>query len=256
MSEDKLGRRDLFKVAGAGLVTSTLPTVAKAEAPSQSPAAAQPMEGHGHHAPTNPGAKPSAPALRETGYVFLRPREAAFVDAAGDIFIPKDEIGPGAVESGTTVFIDRQLATAFGQNAKRYATGPFLAGTPSQGYQLPLTPAEIIRIGIQEVDGHCRASFGGRTFPDLSADERNALLTALNESKVALPTVPSRLFVTTLLSLTIEGYFADPIYGGNRDKGAWRMIGFPGVISMYSEDIDKYRDRRYVAEPQGIADLA
>lgn len=256
MSEDKLGRRDLFKVAGAGLVASTLPNAADAQAPSQSPTAAQPMGGHGHHAPAVAPATPSTPAPRQTGYVFLRPREVAFVDAAGDVFIPKDEIGPGAVESGTTIFIDRQLATAFGQNAKRYATGPFKAGTASQGYQLPLTPAEIIRIGIQEVDDHCRASVGGRTFSELSTSERNGLLTALNEGKVPLPTIPSRLFVTTLLSLTIEGYFADPIYGGNRDKGAWRMIGFPGVISMYSEDIDQYRGRRYVAEPQGIADFA
>ena len=45
-----------------------------------------------------------------------------------------------------------------------------------------------------------------------------------------------------LLQNTVEGYFSDPIYGGNRDLGAWRMIGFPGArydlrpwVSRYGE---------------------
>ena len=57
------------------------------------------------------------------------------------------------------------------------------------------------------------------------------------------------------LSLTMAGFFSDPIYGGNRDKIAWKMIGFPGLPATYADKIDAYRDKRYVAEPQSIADF-
>jgi gluconate 2-dehydrogenase gamma chain len=54
----------------------------------------------------------------------------------------------------------------------------------------------------------------------------------------------------------MQGFFADPIYGGNRDKVAWKMIGFPGLPAVYADKIDAYRDKRYVAEPQSIADFS
>ena len=54
----------------------------------------------------------------------------------------------------------------------------------------------------------------------------------------------------------MQGFFADPLYGGNRDKIAWKMIGFPGVIAIYSEHIKTYRNRRYDVQPTSIVDLA
>jgi len=54
----------------------------------------------------------------------------------------------------------------------------------------------------------------------------------------------------------MEGFFADPIYGGNRNKAAWRMIGFPGLPAVYSHLIEQYRNKRYVVEPQSIADFS
>ena len=40
--------------------------------------------------------------------------------------------------------------------------------------------------------------------------------------------VDSKAFFAMLLQNTKEGYFSDPIYGGNKDMAAWKMIGFPG----------------------------
>jgi len=63
-------------------------------------------------------------------------------------------------------------------------------------------------------------------------------------------------FFESLLQITMEGLFADPIYGGNRNKAGWRMVGYPGLPAVYSKLIDEYRDKRYIAEPQSIADFS
>jgi gluconate 2-dehydrogenase gamma chain len=54
----------------------------------------------------------------------------------------------------------------------------------------------------------------------------------------------------------MEGMFADPIYGGNRDKAGWKLIGFPGAIAVNAENVKKYRDKKYVVDPVSIADLS
>ena len=53
-----------------------------------------------------------------------------------------------------------------------------------------------------------------------------------------------------------EGFFADPVYGGNRDKAGWRLIGFPGVIAVNRENVQKLRDKKFPADPVGIADMS
>lgn len=34
-----------------------------------------------------------------------------------------------------------------------------------------------------------------------------------------------------------EGFFADPLYGGNKDMAGWKMLGFPGARYDYREEI-------------------
>jgi gluconate 2-dehydrogenase gamma chain len=53
----------------------------------------------------------------------------------------------------------------------------------------------------------------------------------------------------------MQGFFSDPIYGGNRDKASWKMLGFPGLPAAYAEKFDEYRDKRYLAPPQSIAEF-
>ncbi|HEX9461077.1 MAG TPA: gluconate 2-dehydrogenase subunit 3 family protein [Alphaproteobacteria bacterium] len=233
--ESGVGRRAFFKTVGAA---AALPLVSLPSAEAQT---------HDH------GAPPPAPG---TAYLFLTGPEAAFMEAAVDVFIPKDDVGPGGVESGCVVFIDRQLAGAWGKGARLYLQGPFGDSKSEQGYQLPLAPADLIRIGIADVDAWCRANRDGRTFTQLTATERDALLKVLIEGgNIELAQVPGRTFTGMLLNATLEGYFADPIYGGNRDKGVWKMIGFPGAGGMFAHLIDEYRNKPYTVEPQGIADL-
>jgi len=63
--------------------------------------------------------------------------------ASGD---PAEENGPGALGAGVANYLDKQLGGAWGAGERLYRSGPWQAGTPSQGYQLPFTPAELFAI--------------------------------------------------------------------------------------------------------------
>jgi len=182
-------------------------------------------------------------------YMFFSAAEVAFVDAAVARLIPADELGPGAKEAGVTYFIDQQLFGGWGTMAKMYRQGPHAEGTPQQGYQSPLTPQEIFRVAIREINHRL-----GKPFEKLAAKEQDEVLKNLEESKLALEAVPSRFFFNMLLDSTIEGFFSDPIYGGNRDKVGWKLVGFPGVAAAYTTLIDKH-GVPYAAEPVSIVDL-
>jgi len=54
----------------------------------------------------------------------------------------------------------------------------------------------------------------------------------------------------------MEGMFADPMYGGNKNKAGWKLIGFPGVIAVNYQNIEKYRDKPFPTNPVGISDMS
>lgn len=229
-------RRAFLKSAvagGAAAVTVTLPQSADAQqktAPLPPPASA--------------------------GYTFLNLEEAAFVEALVDHMIPADEHSPKGTDLGLNVYIDRALAGGWGKGDRLYMQGPWKPGVPSQGYQLPLTPAELYRAGIVAANASCVKSYG-KTFDKITAAEREQFLVALSAGKVVFESgPPSRVFFGMLYQNVMEGMFSDPIYGGNRNKAGWKMIGFPGVIAVHAQNIEKFRDRKFVANPLGIADMS
>ncbi|QYY33792.1 gluconate 2-dehydrogenase subunit 3 family protein (plasmid) [Cupriavidus pinatubonensis] len=235
----EISRRGFLQSVGAAGVSATSTLIAPA---------------HGATPKLNKGPKGALDAQLQA-YTFFLPDEAAFVEAAVDVFIPHDDIGPGGVESGIVYFIDQQLAGAFGTGFGLNYTGPFRSGTPSQGFQLPLTPAEIYRIGIREMNAWCHSNFQGQTFAQLHAVVRDRLLRQMQLRALELPTVPPHILLGMVYSNTMEGYFSDPAYGGNRNKGAWRMLGYPGVARIYTADIRTYQRKRQVLPPQSIADF-
>ncbi|HVI07237.1 MAG TPA: gluconate 2-dehydrogenase subunit 3 family protein [Candidatus Binatia bacterium] len=185
-------------------------------------------------------------------FVFFRPDEVEFVSAAVDRFIPPDEEWPGAVDAGVVEYIDQQMAGKWGSAGYMYWHGPFKEGTPSQGYQLPFTPAELFRRAIAAINQYFSAQ--ATAFPQLTADKQDEYLRMLLANGTTLNGVPSKVFADFLLQHTIEGFFADPIYGGNKDMVAWRMVGFPGPYADYYELIDQYGiklDREPVSIGQG-----
>ena len=186
-------------------------------------------------------------------FSYLTGPEIAFLDAACERLIPTDELGPGARDAGVTIYIDRQLFSAWGTHGRNYRSGPWLEGTPEQGFQSRLTPQEIYRIGIREINDHCRATHE-KPFDQLPPEKQDEILKALEKNQIALPSLSSKLFFDLLWRNTEEGYFADPMYGGNRGKAGWKLIGFPGVPSgAYREHIDN--PEPYRAEPVSILDV-
>ncbi len=52
----------------------------------------------------------------------------------------------------------------------------------------------------------------------------------------------------------MEGFFADPIYGGNKGMVSWKMLGFPGARYDYRDYIGRHNENLKL-QPVSIADL-
>src|SRR6185436_1869617 len=167
---DGFGRRDFLKGAVAGGVAATAPTVAEAQA---QPAAAT----------------ATATTSATSGYAFLNLDEAAFVEALVDHMVPADDLTPKGTDIGINVYIDRALSGAWGKGDRLYMQGPWKQGAPSQGYQLPLTPAQLYRAGIEATNAHCRKTYG-KPFDKISADQRQEFLLAWQAGKVTYENGP------------------------------------------------------------------
>ena len=183
------------------------------------------------------GAVRAAPNAQPTTYLFLNSDEASFVEAAVARLIPEDQ-WPGALKAGVPNYIDKQLAGAWGVGERLYRSGPWRPGTPSQGYQLPFTPAELFRNSIDAINKELAQA--GTPFSTMSSEQQDAYLVRLEIGGKDLGGVPSNVFFEHLLECTIEGFFSDPVYGGNRDMVAWRMIGFPGAYASYYDLVDQH----------------
>jgi gluconate 2-dehydrogenase gamma chain len=252
MAQDlKIGRREFLTVAGAAALAPTVPAAAQQPSPATPSAASPPPAASA--AVTKP-----ATALPPVGepLLTLTVTEHAFIVAVVDTLIPADELSPSGSDCGVATFIDRQLGSDWGGGARMYRSGPYMKGKPEQGYQLPLTPREFFTAGIAATNAWTRKTYGGKDFDRLSSEDRVAALKAMEEGKAAFENFSSRAFFARLHSITMAGFFADPMYGGNRDKIGWRILGFPGLPATYSDKVDAYRDKRYVAEPQSIADFS
>lgn len=170
------------------------------------------------------------PDSYEWNKTFLTGEERVFLTAAVDRLIPEDEF-PSASALGVVDFIDHQLAGAYGRGDIYYLQGPFEAGLKTQGYQ-EAAPALLYRQAIEDIGlwlrTQERAAFG-----DLPEPRQDDFLVRLSEGEIDLPNVDGATFFDMLWSNTQEGYFGDPVHGGNRDMAAWRMIGFPGARYDY-----------------------
>jgi gluconate 2-dehydrogenase gamma chain len=78
----------------------------------------------------------------------------------------------------------------------------------------------------------------------------------MDAGKAEFDEINAKQFFEMLLASAMEGFFADPMYGGNRDKVAWRMVGYPGLPATYASKALEYRGKKIVLEPQSIADFS
>ncbi|MCC9625957.1 gluconate 2-dehydrogenase subunit 3 family protein [Thalassospira sp. MA62] len=175
------------------------------------------------------------PPLSEYQPVYLTADEWKFIMAATDRLIPADGEGPGALDVRVPVFIDLQLAGSFGNADDWYMEGPHDPNAPAQlGYQSPLTPAEVYRAGIAELNKWCENTHGD-VFANLDKATKDEVLTALDKGDIKLESTQGADLFDLLLQNTKEGYFADPQYGGNYEMASWNFIGFPGARASFRE---------------------
>lgn len=198
-------------------------------------------------------AQPAQPPIPLDQYTpeYFTAEEWAFVLAATARLIPSDGEGPGAAETRAAVFIDREMLTDYGTAADWYMDGPHdAAADPLRGWQTPLTPAEIYREAIPVVNAWSEATYGA-IFADLAPDAQDTALAALEDGEGGLaPEI--RDFFKILLANTKEGYFADPMYGGNFGMAAWSYIGFPGARASYKEWVGRHN----IAYPLGPVSIS
>lgn len=246
-------RRTFLIGSGAAAAATGLaatPTSAQDATPEPSPGATPMGE---HHMPLDPGESPVA---------FFTLHEAQTVDALTGRILPGTADDPGAREAGAVYYIDRNLSgTNFGFSLKTYDQGPFL-GTSEEpvtveassvpdiyrtvwvsetnasryGFQSVLTPQQIYRRGLIFVDAYAQERFGA-DFIELTDTQQDEILTDMDEDTATGFEGPSgRAFFTQLRNDTIEGAFSDPMYGGNRNKVGWALIGYPGAQRFYSAE--------------------
>jgi gluconate 2-dehydrogenase gamma chain len=235
---NELTRRTLFKAAGvAGAAAIAKPAAAEEQAGAQATAG-------------------NAQSSEAEVMAFLNEAEVAFLRAAVDRLIPPDAQWPGAADAGVVTYIDRQLASAWGAGSKMYLKGPWDPDAPSQqGYQLRFSPAELYRVSIREIGEAVATMHDGRAFHELEDGQMDETLKALESGDLTLPSVPSPVFFETLLANTMEGWFADPSHGGNRNMVGWRMVGFPGAYAQYIDLVERH-GIAFEREPVSIADGA
>ena len=91
----------------------------------------------------------------------------------------------------------------------------------------------------------------------LTAESKRTMqvLAEAEQGKLDFGALPSAAFFAALLDATMEGFFSDPIYGGNRDKIGWKLVGFPGVHASYANDIERH-GVAWARPPASIADAA
>ena len=192
------------------------------------------------------------------GYEVFSQDEAAFVEAMVNVMCPADALTPNGIDCGLAIYIDRQLASGFGQGAGYYMRGPWKRGKPQLGYQLPLTPAQFFKVGFGAASEQCSKKHG-KGFDQLSPAEANAFLNDLGSGKTTDPRVPLDSWFNDLVyPLFVQACFADPIYGGNKNKVFWKMIGYPGLPATHARDMVEFRGKPYpgAKDPKSILDFS
>ena len=205
MSKQQVARRKFLAGAafGAGAVAGTkLLPEASAQTNPQHATAAAPAPAHMHPNGEGHGA-------------FFNDADAETVAAFAERLMPEAPGKPGARDAGVLNYIDLALAGAYADLQDFY------------------------RRGLAQLDAYCRKTYG-QPFVRLAPAQQDEVIGVLEEGKAGEFGWPTaQAFFNTIRTHTMEGMFADPIYGGNKDFAGWRLIGFPGGQPLFTpEDLE------------------
>ncbi|MDH2184774.1 gluconate 2-dehydrogenase subunit 3 family protein [Pseudomonas sp. GD03651] len=165
----------------------------------------------------------------------------ATLTAVFDRLIPHDELGPSASEAGCVDFLDAQMNGPYGESKDLYLDQPLRADESQlMGLTISLrTRRDYTLAGLEHIDGQARKRHGS-PFAEIEGEQMDAVLADLEAGKLDWEGKGSsnRLFEFLLMSVR-EGYFSDPLYGGNRGMVGWKLVGFPGARYDYRQYIDR-----------------
>ena len=194
---------------------------------------------------------------------FFDDHQRAAVEAAMARIIPTDDVA-GAREAGTIDFLDRYLAGLGSIYAKPDGSGfEVLAGRQAEAWQRRLDAIRSRYVdGIADLDARSRTAFAA-DFAALDVGQQDAVLKELepraargadaDEGAPPLQQTNAEVdldFFGLLCLHTRQGFYADPIYGGNRDRVGWGVIGFPGPASLAEVHSGTYSTLAWFAEQQ------
>ncbi|GAB3053531.1 gluconate 2-dehydrogenase subunit 3 family protein [Virgibacillus ainsalahensis] len=180
----------------------------------------------------------TAPANPNVALMYFYPDEYQATMAATERIFPTDDSGPGAKELNAAIYIDHQLASKWGVNANDYRMGPWYDPEPTQGEQVRLLRKDLFRLGLKELDNFSNEKFDN-DFVNLEASQQDEVLVAFENGEANdLSGVSSAEFFKLLRTLTLEGVYADPMYGGNKEMEGWAMRDYPGTRMNYNKEVD------------------
>ncbi len=194
------------------------------------------------HLPWEPNAGSPPQPVPAGPWIFFTAAEATAVEALAERIIPTDPQTPGGREAGCAVFIDRQLAGPYGRAEGLYDRPPFVKGTKSQGPQSERNPGELYRAALAALERYCQ-SHASKSWVELAPERQDEILQGLEGGTVELEGIDGKTFFEHVVKDVQEGFFADPLYGGNRDMCGWKMIGFPGARYDYRDWVGRHNER-------------
>jgi gluconate 2-dehydrogenase gamma chain len=201
---------------------------------------------------------------------FFDPHQRATIEAAMARIIPTDDT-PGAREAGCIDFLDRYLSGIGFIFAKPDGSGfEVLEGRSAEAWMQRIETMRACYVeGIRDLDGRAHAQFSAE-FLALTSEQQDAVLRAIEAGGPGQPTTltPSDAlagptsaqpalqqtstevdldFLPLLITHTRQAFYADPIYGGNKGRIGWQVIGFPGPASMKDVHTGRYTTLQYFA---------
>jgi len=202
---------------------------------------------------------PEVGSTAHSAYLSLSPLEGASVEALVNVMCPADALTPNGTSCGLHLYIDRQMAGAWGRGDQLYRHGPWRPGKPQHGYQSPLTPEQYVKAGLAAF-AHVVQVRTGQALEQLGPLRLDSLLQELADGRLdgAAEYALAAWFNDAFYPLFVQACFADPMYGGNRDKVHWRAIGYPGLPAFHGRDVVQFRGRPYpgAAAPKSIEDFS
>jgi gluconate 2-dehydrogenase gamma chain len=175
------------------------------------------------------------PEAESVALTYFNDFQARTVEAIAERIIPAGGSAAGATQAGVVYYIDRAIS-GFSTGLQR-----------------------VYRLGLRELERLCTRKHTAQ-FVDLTAEQQDEIIRELlGDESVAVETRQGhtavqmvaetagqngesldlgvlRLLFAVIREHTVEGYFCDPVYGGNRGAVGWRLVGFPGVQWGYTEE--------------------